>query len=199
MCYCVPSAAAKYVTRPLTGRQHEREEKTNWQLRTLATVTMATREKVISSFASHDKRHWAPRGRKIHFHSLSLFRVISLRSSPPPSDSLPGALSSFSFVEGALLHTKASIISIDNKGMCVTFVQLLLSFPLCALAPLKNDKIFQAVNRLEKEKTPEATRCCATDHRESLPEVVTNTARLAYTLRAKKPKSNLLPVLMVGR
>ena len=75
MCYCVPSAAAKYVTRPLTGRQHEREEKTNWQLRTLATVTMATREKVISSFASHDKRHWAPRGRKIHFHSLSLFRV----------------------------------------------------------------------------------------------------------------------------
>ena len=119
--------------------------------------------------------------------SLSLSRLILLH------------LSNFSFVEGALLHTKAPIISIDNKGMCVTFVQLLLSFPLCALAPLKNDKIFQAVNRLEKEKTPEATRCCATDHRESLPEVVTNTARLAYTLRAKKPKSNLLPVLMVAR
>ena len=130
--------------------------------------------------------------------SLSLSRHL-IKELPPPSDSLPGALSSFSFVEGALLHTKASIISIDNKGMCVTFVQLLLSFPLCALAPLKNDKIFQAVNRLEKEKTPEATRCCATDHRESLPEVVTNTARLAYTLRAKKPKSNLLPVLMVAR
>ena len=90
--------------------------------------------------------------------SLSLSRHL-IKELPPPSDSLPGALSSFSFVEGALLHTKASIISIDNKGMCVTFVQLLL----CShcFSPYKNDKIFQEVNRLEKEKTPEATRCCA--------------------------------------
>ena len=79
--------------------------------------------------------------------SLSLSRLILLH------------LSNFSFVEGALLHTKAPIISIDNKGMCVTFVQLLL----CShcFSPYKNDKIFQEVNRLEKEKTPEATRCCA--------------------------------------